>query len=144
MHTDARAVESARMVNARAYTVGQDVMFGIGQYAPETKAGQRLIAHELTHVVQQGGGTSGHVPTSRVAVPFIQRDQVPCGEDSCERGVHRPGDVAGCIRQCIGCSPPDSGVNRGSRMYQSPGRLRAYQIWYCTDSTELDPTQQVP
>jgi hypothetical protein len=53
VHTGAQEAESARAVNARAYTVGRDVVFGAGQYAPETTAGQRLLAHELTHVVQQ-------------------------------------------------------------------------------------------
>lgn len=55
VHTDEKAAESARAVNALAYTVGRDVVFGAGQYAPRTGAGRRLMAHELTHVVQQGG-----------------------------------------------------------------------------------------
>ncbi len=54
VHTDGRASESARAVNALAYTVGRDVVFGAGQYAPGTSAGQHLLAHELTHAVQQG------------------------------------------------------------------------------------------
>ena len=53
VHTDAKATESARAVNALAYTVGRDVVFGSGQYAPGTHEGRKLIAHELTHVVQQ-------------------------------------------------------------------------------------------
>jgi hypothetical protein len=53
IHTDAKAVASARRVNALAYTVGRNVVFGAGQYAPESRAGQGLLAHELTHVVQQ-------------------------------------------------------------------------------------------
>ena len=52
IHADARAAESAPAVNAAAYTVGRDVVFGAGQYAPNSE-GQRLLAHELTHVVQQ-------------------------------------------------------------------------------------------
>ena len=51
--TDAKASHSARAVNALAYTVGQDVVFGDGQYATTRLSGQRLLAHELTHVVQQ-------------------------------------------------------------------------------------------
>ncbi len=54
VHTDAQAAASARAVNALAYTVGRDVVFGAGQYAPTTPQGQRLLAHELTHVIQQG------------------------------------------------------------------------------------------
>lgn len=52
LHTDARAAESARAVNALAYTVGKDVVFSAGRYSQET-SGQHLLAHELTHVVQQ-------------------------------------------------------------------------------------------
>lgn len=55
VHDDARAQTLARAVNARAFTVGQDVVFGAGQLAPETPGGRRLLAHELTHVVQQTG-----------------------------------------------------------------------------------------
>jgi|GEM_PF-2741964 len=53
VHTGAEAGRSARDVNANAYTVGHNVVFGAGRYAPETHGGRRLIAHELTHVVQQ-------------------------------------------------------------------------------------------
>ncbi|HLJ33070.1 MAG TPA: DUF4157 domain-containing protein [Ktedonobacteraceae bacterium] len=58
VHTNAQAVEAARSVNALAYTVGRDIVFGTGQYQPETMAGKRLLAHELTHVVQQRGQIS--------------------------------------------------------------------------------------
>jgi outer membrane protein OmpA-like peptidoglycan-associated protein len=53
VHTDAQAAESARAVNALAYTVGRDVVFNTGHYAPGTTAGRRLLAHELTHTIQQ-------------------------------------------------------------------------------------------
>lgn len=53
VHTDGKAAESARAVHALAYTVGHDVVFGAGLYTPETLAGKKLLAHELTHVVQQ-------------------------------------------------------------------------------------------
>ena len=58
IHADAPAVESARTMNALAYTVGRNIVFGAGQYAPATEAGRRLIAHELTHVLQQRGLSS--------------------------------------------------------------------------------------
>jgi hypothetical protein len=54
VHTGAKAAESARAVNAAAYTVGRDVVFGAGRYVPGTSGGQRLIAHELAHTIQQG------------------------------------------------------------------------------------------
>lgn len=57
VHTDAKAVASAGSVNALAYTVGSDIVLGAGAPAQETSAGQKLLAHELTHVVQQSGGS---------------------------------------------------------------------------------------
>lgn len=56
VHTSDTAAESARAVNALAYTVGQDVVFGAARYAPESPAGQELLAHELAHVAEQGSG----------------------------------------------------------------------------------------
>jgi hypothetical protein len=52
VHTDSNAAESARAVNALAYTVGRDVVFGVGSYAPHTAPGRLLLAHELAHVAQ--------------------------------------------------------------------------------------------
>lgn len=63
IHTDSRAGESARAIHARAYTVGDHIVFSPGAFAPHTPAGQRLLTHELAHVVQQSGGT-----------PVVQRD----------------------------------------------------------------------
>jgi len=86
VHTDTQAAEA---LNARAFTMGKDVVFGAGQYSPWTTAGKRLIAHELTHVVQQGNQTNRvarfhfhyaeraleqeAVQVRRVATPRIQR-----------------------------------------------------------------------
>jgi hypothetical protein len=53
IHRDARAAESARAVNALAYTVGRDVVFAAGQYEPAAERGRKLLAHELTHTIQQ-------------------------------------------------------------------------------------------
>jgi hypothetical protein len=53
VHTGTSAEQSARDVNAHAYTVGHNMVFGVGRFAPGTQDGRRLIAHELTHVVQQ-------------------------------------------------------------------------------------------
>jgi outer membrane protein OmpA-like peptidoglycan-associated protein len=54
VHTDATAAQSARDVSAHAYTVGHNVVFGAGQYQPATSAGRELLAHELSHTIQQG------------------------------------------------------------------------------------------
>jgi hypothetical protein len=68
VHTDAKAAESARAVNALAYTVGRDVVFGAGQYAAGATTGQQLIAHELTHTVQQNPGM-GRAPDGLTIKP---------------------------------------------------------------------------
>ena len=59
VHTNTKAAESAESVNAAAYTVGENIVFGSGRFAPGSHEGQRLIAHELAHVVQQYGPASG-------------------------------------------------------------------------------------
>jgi hypothetical protein len=53
VHTNGRAAETAQQVSAQAFTVGRDIVFGAGHYNPETQPGRQLLAHELTHVVQQ-------------------------------------------------------------------------------------------
>ena len=62
IHTDSKATESAKAVQAHAYTVGNDVVFQSDRYAPETDAGKRMLAHELTHVVQQRSGPVAGTP----------------------------------------------------------------------------------
>lgn len=66
VHTDSRAADT-KALNARAFTIGHDVVFGAGGYAPDSASGRRLLAHELTHVVQQsrGRGVADH--------PHVQR-----------------------------------------------------------------------
>jgi hypothetical protein len=77
VHTDGQAADSARSINAHAYTSGRDIVFGAGQYAPETPAGKHLLAHELTHVVQQSG--------NGVARPHVQRDTDPDVAGPCDQ-----------------------------------------------------------
>jgi hypothetical protein len=68
LHTGTRAAGLAQALNARAFTVGRDVVFADGQYLPHTDQGRSLLAHELTHVVQQGGTTGPDAPS-------VQRQQ---------------------------------------------------------------------
>jgi hypothetical protein len=72
VHTDAQAAQSARLLNARAYTVGQHIVFARDQYSETSAEGRRLLAHELTHVVQQ---TSSSVSSSH---KHVQRARLPC------------------------------------------------------------------
>jgi hypothetical protein len=54
VHTDSQAASSSREISARAYTVGHNIVFGANEYKPESLSGKKLLAHELTHVIQQG------------------------------------------------------------------------------------------
>ncbi len=56
VHTDSRANESAKSLNARAYTTGNNIVFAAGEFDPSSERGKKLLAHELTHVVQQNDG----------------------------------------------------------------------------------------
>lgn len=81
VHTDTQANETAQALNAQAFTTGQHIYFGAGRYHPGTREGSRLLAHELTHVVQQGAASSrstvrtsqteGHIDVRKA--PSIQR-----------------------------------------------------------------------
>lgn len=84
VHSGSVAEQSAREVNAHAYTVGHNIVFGAGRFAPESHQGRRLIAHELTHVVQQSvtegigaGDKRGLSPN-----PALQRTCAPCEASS--------------------------------------------------------------
>ncbi|HZY35747.1 MAG TPA: DUF4157 domain-containing protein [Mucilaginibacter sp.] len=56
LHTDSVAAKSAQSINALAYTSGNNIVFNSGQFSPESDNGKKLLAHELTHVIQQGAG----------------------------------------------------------------------------------------
>lgn len=87
VHTDSRAAESAQAVNAVAYTVGRDVVFGAGQYAPHNREGQRLLAHELTHVVQQAGSDG-------VVAGLLTMGAIPSGAGLVQRSERDPDELA--------------------------------------------------
>jgi hypothetical protein len=78
VHTDEKAAESARTVNALAYTVGNQIAFGASQYAPESLEGRKLIAHEITHTIQQMGQPIQRDPLS---VTHAEREADRVGED---------------------------------------------------------------
>lgn len=70
VHTDGQAAASAGDIQAKAYTSGSNIVFNRGEYAPDTAGGRRLLAHELTHVVQQGAAQER----------AVQRDETETGE----------------------------------------------------------------
>lgn len=94
VHTGSRAGESAKAVQANAYTVGRDVVFGSGQWSPGTDGGRRMLAHELTHVVQQAAG-----PVDGTPAPGGIRMSDPA--DRFEREAERVADQ-------VMAAPPDA------------------------------------
>lgn len=91
VHTDAWAAASARAMNALAYTVGHDIVFGAGSFAPGTAAGRRLLAHELAHVRQQA--PAGTVQRQPAATAPLQDVTVKRGSAPVDRVTvpHAPG-----------------------------------------------------
>lgn len=95
VHADAAAQQSCRAVGARAYTVGEHLVFGQGQYQPATPSGQRLLSHELAHVIQQGS-----------AGPMVQRD----GDDKPPKDA--PHDAPQGTPNAGPAKPPGSGPGK--------------------------------
>lgn len=125
VHADARAAESARAVNALAYTVGNDVVFASSSYNPRTVAGRFLLAHELTHVAQQKDG-NGIVPET-----LIVNDPGDVAEQEANTVAQRVvrGTTASSISRNIG----PSSLQRLPFGIKLPSGLRG-----------LDPVREVP
>ena len=86
LHTDADAAALSDSIGARAFTLGSDIYFNRGQFAPETADGQRLVAHELTHVVQRAGKLARETGGRRNCLQEIIDHFESLGEDEFERG----------------------------------------------------------
>ena len=128
VHTGSPAAESARSLDALAYTTGRDIYFAPGMYAPHSTDGQRLLAHEVAHVVQQGAGKeptlaakSAHgvkigapddgleTEADRAAQEFVERGQPPEEEEQRKR------QLEGSTRSVVQRQP-----NTGSGSVQGP------------------------
>lgn len=105
VHTDSPASQSAKAVNALAYTVGNNIVFSAGQYDPTSSRGRQLVAHELSHVVQQSGG-SDRIHRS-IGTGVLQRAAIYNG---------RILDEGSCADLVAGskwiCCDPDNGMER--------------------------------
>jgi hypothetical protein len=100
IHTDARANDLSRAISARAFATGRDVFFRQGEYDPGSSSGRELLAHELTHVVQQTGGLHRKMTVSEPNDPHeveadqmarlvIEREHEHEDEQVRAKGVHR-------------------------------------------------------
>ena len=117
VHTDAHAAELARAVNALAYTVGRDVVFAHGHYAPAAPGGRHLLAHELAHVVQQSGAAAEAHAALRIGAPddAFERQAAAAGLgraplSAAPRGVQRACHASGLGTPSPDCTPSTAGV----------------------------------
>ncbi len=126
VHADGEAAESARAVGAAAYAVGSHIVFDQGRFAPQTDEGQRLIRHELAHVVQQGSGP--HIPS---------RLEIGPADDALEREADRAAEsqspVAGVTAAKIQRDPPDKKKKKKEEKKESP---KVYSDGTMFDGTE--------
>jgi hypothetical protein len=81
IHADERSAALARSVSARAFTVGSDIFFGPGEYRPATPDGRELLSHELVHVVQQRGASSGGALTVSQPGDALEREAEDVARD---------------------------------------------------------------
>ena len=137
VHTGPEAAASARALKAHAYTFGRDVVFGEGKYAPGTTAGQRLLAHELAHVVQQtrqpGAGVQRDKDEAKDATPkdplcasVTVLPELPEGK------LEKPEDRMGAVRALKvikRCGPADKQKAARDALVAKVGEADAKKFW---------------
>jgi hypothetical protein len=121
VHSGAAAEHSARGLNANAYTVGHNIVFGTGRFAPSTLEGRRLLAHELTHVVQQWGADGGHSNKPRGALPISKR-AIAIQRDTPEHPEEQPGRNRKTVGGGTGSKALSKGVIIWGMSYESRGQ----------------------
>ncbi len=115
VHTDAKAADSARSVNAQAFTSGQEILFGAGQFEPGTESGRKLIVHELVHVAQQNSGWHTEDSGFRIASQLIQRStHTVCDENGCHEEPDEPDANAPDAGSAEEKTPDDASLPRGA------------------------------
>lgn len=111
VHTDSRADALGQALGARAFTTGRDVFFRQGEYSPGSAGGRRLVAHELTHVVQQSGAPVQRSLTLGPADDAFEREAdgvASAVADGLEAGVEQ-GDGGGTVRRAPAAAAPPAG-----------------------------------
>jgi hypothetical protein len=119
VHAGSNAADGARAIQARAYTLGHDIVFGSGEYAPATVEGKRLLAHELTHVVQQGGG--------RASIPGIQRQPTPPKKTTPAKFKPRDMTLEDVVKEMTGLGGPYADLKAWTDTIK-PGKFLGHPI----------------
>lgn len=152
IHTDSTAGQSAQKINAKAYTVGKAIVFGSGEYKTETESGRELIAHELTHTIQQTRS-----PENIQRKPLGEKDKIHgpiedqfCRETgNCETGSHHSEEYANWITalerlENFKITSKDLKLSRVTRKFEqmSLEELHEYRSNYII--SESDPPGEYP
>ncbi len=134
IHTNTASVQSAQQLNARAYTVGENIYFNQGQYTPDSNEGRKLLAHELTHVIQQSNSRSSSRKT-------LQKKG--CSAGSCPQGKQKK-----VIRDdCAASEPTDKDhfiksltVALSSQTVTVEWSDGTSETWPCSPNPDVTPT----
>jgi len=157
IHSGHQAAESARSLGAQAYTVGNNVVFGSGKYAPDDSSGKQLIAHELTHVIQQSGSGSKKLNRSKSGkkltrpssdrAKLVQRKRMQIGDVDAdfqprvvlETAFQAPGGRV-TAKRGIGVNNNGHGVAQLDRKEEAVGLSITYAItWQTSNRTQPLP-----
>jgi Domain of unknown function (DUF4157) len=144
IHQGGQAEQSARDVNAKAYTVGNNIVFGAGEYAPSTESGRRLVAHELAHVVQQGESHLSRQAQSQSEINSGQRHLLGSSSDSTDQlrrqtedGPDGRPEQIECVKRLGGCPNSRPGG------LPEPHEIHRYNE-QCRTETEYDGQDVTP
>ncbi|HEY0986980.1 MAG TPA: DUF4157 domain-containing protein [Kofleriaceae bacterium] len=152
VHAGQAASHAAAALGARAFTIGRNIVFGASEYAPETAAGQRLVAHELAHVVQQSTGTHATVQRQEKKKglgglldlqfdPCVSyEDHQVCGSDAAK--LCSKVDLPGCGTVCklFGCDKPDKPKTQCPPGWRAAGS-KGFEGQCCPESSPADNEQ---
>lgn len=125
LHTDSHARMGALAASARAYTVGNDIMMGTGEYAPQTSAGRHLLAHELTHVLQQ---RSGLRPTSGMSMPGDAFERQANAVADAIVGGRSAHPMLGGLQPVAGSTPSATSIMRQTEPRANPAEYQFVPI----------------
>ncbi|MBD2564616.1 DUF4157 domain-containing protein [Nostoc linckia FACHB-391] len=144
VHTDGQSDQLNRSIQARAFTTGQDVFFRSGEYNPGSRGGQELLAHELTHVVQQNGGvlrevqpqtekgeeSVEHKEKQRLTVPAFKQRYIS-GKEATESRVQRLALFHGGAKDFV-----DNAITTSHTAKESVGELGTKGMYYWKDDED--------
>jgi hypothetical protein len=125
VHTGGDSATAAEKLGARAFTTGTDVHFGAGEFAPGTKEGDRLIAHELTHTVQSQKSGVQRKPTSGEHADQEHSDQKRGNDAHGDHDVSQPGDPAEQEADAMADGVAENLHGEGKKIGRSPGKEQA-------------------